>query len=370
MRVVLFANTDWFLYNFKLSLAEALRERGDEVVLLSPPGEYGPRLREMGFRWQALPVSRSGINPLAELATIRRVEAVYRELRPHLVHHFTIKCVIYGSLGARRAGVAHIVNSVTGLGFALLANTWKARLIRPIVLALYRKALRGTQVVFQNADNRETLAASGVVAASDVHVIAGDGIDTSRFVPDVTPPDLSVLMMARLLYSKGIAEFVEAARRVRTVMPQVRFLLAGEADPGNPESVDAETLARWKAEGAVAFLGHRSDALALNQACSIAVLPSTQGEGVPRALLEAAACARPLVATDVPGCRELVQNGVTGLLIPPGDAAALCNAIMTLLHDPALRESLGRAARELVEARFSDRQIIAQTFAIYDAHAL
>lgn len=370
MRVVLFANTDWFLYNFKLSLAKALRARGDEVVLLSPPGEYGASLRGMGFRWEPLPVSRSGVNPLAELAAIRRVGDLYRDVRPDVVHHFTIKCVIYGSLAARRVGVRRIVNSVTGLGFALLANTLKARLIRPVVLALYRRALRNTDVIFQNTDNRDTLAAKGVLARSAVHVIAGDGIDTERFVPLVVVGEnnsVTVLMMARLLHSKGIAEFVDAARRVRSTMPSVRFLLAGEPDPGNPESVDADTLTGWQAEGVVEFLGHRSDALELNQSCRVAVLASTQGEGIPRALLEAAACGRPLVATDVAGCRELVIDGQTGFLVPPADGPALAAAILRLLHDAGLRERLGDAARALVEERFSDHCIIAQTFSIYDA---
>ena len=369
MRVVLFANTDWFLYNFKLSLAKALRARGDEVVLLSPPGIYGPRLREMGFRWEPLPVSRSGINPLAELAAIRRVAALYREVRPDVVHHFTIKCVIYGSLAARRVGVTRIVNSVTGLGFALLANTLKARLIRPVVLALYRRALRGTQVIFQNVDNRNTLAAAGVLSQSTVHVIAGDGVDTERFVPALPAPDVSVLMMARLLRSKGIAEFVEAARRVRAQMPAVRFLLAGEPDPGNPESVDVESLQRWQSEGHVEFLGHRSDALELNQSCRVAVLASTQGEGIPRALLEAAACGQPLVASDVPGCREVVVDGVTGMLVPPSDADALAAAILRLLQDAELCERLGKAGRAFVEERFSDHHITALTFAVYDGTA-
>ncbi|MDB5888914.1 MAG: hypothetical protein JWM03_1786, partial [Rhodocyclales bacterium] len=282
----------------------------------------------------------------------------------------TIKCVIYGSLAARRVGVRRIVNSVTGLGFALLANTFKSRLIRPVVLALYRRALRGTQVIFQNSDNCDTLAATGVLAQSTVHVIPGDGIDTQRFVPPAGPAGgKSVLMMARLLRSKGIAEFVEAARRVRAVMPDVRFLLAGEPDAGNPESVDVDSLQRWKATGAVEFLGHRADALELNQSCSVAVLASTQGEGIPRALLEAAACGRPLVATDVPGCRELVVDGSTGLLVPPADAPALADAILRLLHDNVLSERLGAAARVLVTEHFSDQRIIAQTFAVYDLQA-
>lgn len=410
MKVVLFANTDWFLYNFKRALAEALRARGDEVVLLSPPGEYGERLRELGFRWEALPVSRSGINPLSEWQALRRVQRIYASLQPDVVHHFTIKCVIYGSIAARRAGVRRIVNSVTGLGFALLAQTLKARLIRPVVLGLYRFALRDTDVIFQNADNRDTLLSYRVLARSRVHVIAGDGVDTDVFVPiaamDQTSPlsrppatlppgggdsnhprasavpspwgeggptgpgagervKLRVLMMARLLHSKGVAEFVDAARRVKSQRADVEFQLAGALDPGNPESVTEAELAVWKTEGAVEFLGQRADVLALNQACSIAVLASTQGEGIPRSLLEAGACGKALVTTDVPGCRELVIDGETGLRVPPADAAALAAAILRLLDDADLRARLGRAARERIEARFSDREVIRQTLAVY-----
>ncbi|PAS99208.1 MAG: hypothetical protein BSR46_09415 [Candidatus Dactylopiibacterium carminicum] len=380
-RIVLFANTDWFLYNFKRSLAEALRVRGDEVILLSPPGEYGPRLQALGFHWQALPVSRSGVNPLAELAVIWRLCWLYRQWRPDLVHHFTIKCVIYGSLAARLGGVRAVVNSVTGLGFALLADSPKARLIRPVVLALYRVALRGSEVIFQNPDNRDTLAAHGVLAKSRVWVIAGDGIDTEVFRPakgacgthgvpygadaaEMASP-LVVLMCARLLHSKGVAGFVEAARRVRAQLPEVRFLLAGAPDPGNPESVSETELAAWRASGEVEFLGQRSDMLALNQSASVVVLASTQGEGIPRALLEGAACAVPMVATDVPGCREVVLEGKTGLRVPPGDAGALAQALLRLLCDARLRARMGQAARAHVLTHFADGVVIAQTRAAY-----
>jgi glycosyltransferase involved in cell wall biosynthesis len=265
-------------------------------------------------------------------------------------------------------GVRGIVNSVTGLGFALLANSFKARLIRPVVLALYRLALRGTQVIFQNADNRDTLAGYGVLAKSGVQVIAGDGIDTTRFVPAPSQPDAPVvLMMARLLYSKGVADFVAAARVVREQMPAVRFQLAGAPDPGNPESVDESSLAAWRATGEVEFLGQRSDVLALNQSASVVVLASTQGEGIPRALLEGAACGVPMVATDVPGCRDLVVDGVTGLLVPPGEPAQLAAALLRLLRDAALRAQMGAAARARVEQTFSDQQVIAQTCAVYQS---
>lgn len=366
MRVLLFANTDWFLFNFKLTLVQALRARGDEVILLSPSGDYGPKLREMGFRWEAVPVSRSGINPLAELAVIRRLASLYRDWRPAVVHHFTIKCVIYGSIAARLAGVKAVVNSITGLGFALLAKTPKARLIRPVVLSLYRFALRGTEVVFQNRDNRATLERHGVLASCHVHVIPGDGIDTRRFMPPLQRPEgCVVLMMARLLRSKGVAEYVAAARQVRRRFPEARFLLAGAPDPGNPESVDDASLEAWRGEGVVEFLGHRSDAVELNQTADIVVLASTQGEGIPRALLEGAACAAPMVATDVPGCREVVRDGETGFLVAPGDPVALADGIARLIADPALRRAMGAAARAAVERKFSDACVIGQTLALY-----
>lgn len=366
MKILLFANTDWFLFNFKLSLARTLCARGDELILMSPPGEYGPRLRELGFRWEPLPLTRSGVNPFAELAVIRRIAALYREWQPDLVHHFTIKCVIYGSFAARQAGVPAIVNSVTGLGFALLADSLKARLIRPVVLLLYWLSLRGTEVIFQNRDNRDTLAAHGVLAASHVQVIAGDGIDTDHFRPALTPPRrLTVLMMARLLHSKGIADFVAAAGRVRAKLPDVRFLLAGAQDPGNPESVGDLALGAWRAAGNVEFLGHRSDVLELNQEASVVVLASTQGEGIPRALLEGAACGVPMVATDVPGCRDVVLEGETGHLVPPGDPVRLAEALLALLSDEPRRLRVGSAARKHVERCFSDAVVIAETCAVY-----
>lgn len=366
MRIVLFANTDWFLYNFKRSLAHALREAGHELILMSPDGEHARLLIAEGFKWQAFPFSRSGINPFAELMAIWRLWRVYRALRPDVVHHFTIKCVIYGSLAARWAGVARVVNSITGLGFAILANTPKARLIRPVVLALYRAALRGSRVLFQNKDNLETLRSFGVLESAEAEVVPGDGIDTEHFSPDPGhTPGNCVLMMGRLLHSKGVAEYVAAARIVRLQRPAVRFLLAGAPDPGNPECISEEQLTQWRDEGAVEFLGQRDDVLALQQAADVVVLPSTQGEGMPRALLEGAACGKPMVATDVPGSRELVVEGENGFLVPPSDADALAEAILRLLNNPALAQHMGAQARERVIAVYSNACVTRQSFQAY-----
>lgn len=368
MRVLLFANTDWFLWNFKLALARGLRARGHEVLLISPPGPWGEKLRAEGFHWEPFALSRSGINPFAEAATVARLVRLYGRLQPDLVHHFTIKCVIYGSFAARRAGVRRIVNSITGLGYALLADSLKARLIRQVVRVLYRHTLADTAVVFQNGDNRATLEHLGVLARAQVSVMPGDGVDTRCFVPPPPrEPGATVLMMGRLLAAKGVREYVEAARIVRRERPAARFLLAGAPDPGNPESIDPAQIDAWAAEGSVEFLGARSDVLALQQSADVAVLASTQGEGMPRALTEAAACGRPLVATDVPGCRDLVEPGRNGLLVPPGDAAALAQAVATLLDDPALAAAMGREARHKAEAELSDIRIIERTLEIYAA---
>lgn len=366
MRILLFANTDWFLWNFKRSLARALRDAGHEVLLLSPAGPFGDRLKAEGFQWEAFELSRSGINPLAEFATARRLARFYRRLRPDLVHHFTIKCVIYGSLAARRAGVERIVNSITGLGFAMLATTAKARLIRPVVVALYRRALAGTAVIFQNGDNRDTLARLGVLGRSAVHVIPGDGVDADHFAPPpARAPGRVVLMMCRLLRAKGVAEYVAAAKIVRARLPDARLLLAGAIDPGNPESITEAEVEAWRSEGAVELLGQRADVLELQQGCDVAVLASTQGEGMPRSLVEAASCGRALVATVVPGSRELVEHGVDGLLVPPGDVTALAEAILSLLADPQTCARMGEAARNKVLSELADAPIIAKTVAVY-----
>jgi glycosyltransferase involved in cell wall biosynthesis len=366
MRIVLFANTDWFLYNFKLPLARALRERGHDVVLVSSSGQYGPKLRDLGFRWEPFELTRSGVHPYTEWSAMRRLQALYRRLEPDAVHHFTIKCVIYGSFAARAAGVGHIVNSVTGLGFVMLARTLKARLIRPLVGLLYRKALAHTKVIFQNRDNLATLAALGALNQSETKVIPGDGVDTDYFMPASGPvAEIRVLMVGRLLWSKGIREYIDAAAIVQRQLPHVRFMLAGSPDAGNPESVDEATLTRWRAESGVELLGQRSDVLALQQSCSVAVLASTQGEGMPRSLMEAAACGKPMVATDVPGSRELVVDGVNGFLVPPGSAVALAAAILKLVAQPDVACRMGLAARQRLVAEFSDERIIAQTLQVY-----
>lgn len=366
MKALLFANTDWYLYNFRLPLAKALRSAGYDVVLLSPPGDYAKRLTQEGFRWIGFPFSR-GVNPLTELATLLRLIGLYRRERPHLVHHFTIKCVLYGGIAARCSRAKAIVSSVTGLGHVFITDSWSNRLLRPVVSLVYRFVFGRSQIIFQNPDDRSEFLRLALVEEVRSHLIRGSGVDTAYFYPSANARrerPVTVLMVGRLLQEKGVREFVEAAAMVRKRVPAVEFLLAGDSDPGNPSSIDPRVVAEWQRRGDVSFLGHRPDIRELIQAADLAVLPSYR-EGMPRSLLEAAACGLPLVATDVPGCREIVSNGVNGLLVPPLDTKRLAEAIIELLGNRERREAMGKRSRAMACELFSQDRVIRETMEVY-----
>lgn len=366
-KALLFANTDWYLWNFRLPLARELRQRGWDVVLVSPPGTYHTRLKREGFRWIELQFSRGGMNPLAEAAAIARLIALYRRERPDVAHHFTVKCVLYGGLAARIAGTPATVSSMTGLGHLFTTDTARARIARPLAKLLYRFVLGRSTVIFQNPDDRREFATLGLVEESACQVIRGSGVDVGRFTPAASNGangTETVLLVGRLLAEKGIREFVEAARIVKRIRPGVRFVVAGEADPGNPTSIHPSMLQAWRAEGHVEFRGHQENMLELLHACDVAALPSYR-EGTPRSLLEAAACGLPLVASDVPGCREVVRHGLNGLLVPARDANALAEALLSLLIDSGKRRSMGARSREIAVSDFAQERVIAATLAVY-----
>jgi glycosyltransferase involved in cell wall biosynthesis len=365
MKIILFSNTAWSLYNFRLLLARDLRARA-EVVLLSPPDEYSSRLEAAGFRWVSFPMSRKGMNPLAEFVTIWRLVQLYRRERPALVHHFTIKCMLYGSLAARLTGIS-VVNTVTGLGYIFGQTDWRGRLLNSLVRAAYRFVLRGTQVIFQNPVELGEFTRERLVDATHATLIRGSGIDPDLYTPLPEPEgEPLVLMAARMLRDKGVGEFVEAARHLRTSGLRARFVLVGDTDAGNPAAIPAAQLKAWQDEGAVEWWGWRDDMPLVLAQAHIVCLPSYYKEGLPRFLLEAAASARPIVATDTPGCREAVRPGITGLLIPPRDAVALAAALRTLVSDPALRLRMGREGRRLAEEEFSIQRVNAATMMVYE----
>lgn len=369
MKLILFANTDWYLYNFRRSLILALRDAGHEVLLVSPAGPYGKKLCDLGFRWIPAPMKRRSLNPLRELVLLMWLKHLIVQEKADLIHGFTIKCAVYGSLAARLAGVPARVNAVAGMGYVFTSDDLKARLLRPVVRTLLRLALDGhnSRLILQNPDDVVLFERALLVDSARVRLIAGSGVNCEHFTPTSAheqEKSFRVVLPARLLWDKGLAEYVEAARHLREKGRDIEFLLAGDLDPGNPAGIPESTVRRWVDEGLIQWLGHVDDMSKLFHSVDAVVLPSYR-EGLPKSLIEAGACGLPLVTTDVPGCREVVTNGVDGLLVPMKNVQALAEAIANLQDNPTLRVKLGTAARKKVLAEFDERIVIERTIAVY-----
>lgn len=370
LKIVLFANTEWYLYNFRLPLAVALRESGHDVLLVSPNGPYGDKLLKLGFRWIAAPMDRRSLNPIRELVLLNWLRKLIHSEHVDLVQSFTIKCAIYGSIAARFAGNCSRVSAVAGMGYVFTSNDLRARMLRPLVRAMMRFALDGqkARLILQNPDDVALFCVAGIVDASRIRLIRGSGVNCSRFntcATRTTREPLRVLLAARLLWDKGLAEYSDAARRLKSEGRTIQFLLAGVPDPGNPDSVPESTIKAWVDEGLIEWLGHVDDMPTLLSSIHVMALPTAYGEGLPRSLIEAAASGLALITTDAPGCREVVTHNVDGLLIPLRNAEALANAIACLDDDPSFAASLGSAARDKVLREFDERIVIKRTIEVY-----
>jgi len=368
-RLLFVVNNPAFFLSHRLPLALAAQRAGYDVHVATMAGDSVPQILAHGLAHHAIPMTRSGKQPLQELRTLWALYRLLRRLRPALVHLVTIKPVLYGGIAARLARVPAMVSAISGLGFVFVARGPKAALVRRVVATLYRLALghRNSRIVFQNANDCELLRGLGAVRDGQAVMIRGSGVDLAEYpaVPE-PPPPVTALMVARLLRDKGVLEFVEAARLLQRQGAGVRMLLAGGVDPGNPASVSQADVDGWQQEGCIEALGERSDVAALYAASHIAILPSYR-EGLPRSLIEAAACGRAVVTTDVPGCRDAIEPGETGLLVPPRDAAALAGAIARLAADPALRQRMGVAGRALAEREFDIEDVCRKHLDIYQA---
>ena len=374
MKFVFYANTDWYLYNFRLSTALQLKEEGHEVVMLSPPGEFGDRFAGHGMRWVRLSMDRASLNPVREALMLRQLVGLLKVERPDLLHNFTVKCAVYGAFAARAAKVPAVVNAVAGMGYVFSSDRPKARMLRPFIKLLMRGTLGGghSRLILQNPDDVEALTASRLVPLQKIRLIRSSGVDTTRFSPAASDGagssrPLRVLLAARLLWDKGIREFVHAAELMKQRGRNVEFVLAGTPDSGNPRSVDGREVEQWHARGLVSWLGHVEDMPALLHSVDVMVLPSYYGEGVPRSLIEGAASGLALVTTDLPGCREVVaQHGVDGLHVAPRDANSLAESLALLDDDRDLLRRLGDCARRKALADFDERVVIGKTLEVYD----
>jgi glycosyltransferase involved in cell wall biosynthesis len=369
MRVALVTNTDFNLYNFRLPIARAARARGAEVVLICPDGDYAERMRAEGFRHRAIRVDQGGTNPFRDGALAAQLLGIYQRERPDLVHHFSAKAVIYGTAVARLLGI-RAVNSVPGMGYAFGGSGRGRALLRALMMGLYRAILTGGSgpVVFQTRDDLEFFVRRIGLDPTRARLIRGSGVDPTRFRPRPELRETSpvVLFASRLLADKGVREFCQAAAIVRGRGIDARFWLAGAPRPGHPDSVGEAEIERWRSEGNVEVLGHRDDMEALMARAWFLVLPTAYGEGVPRVLLEAAAMELAIVASDVPGVREVLEDGVTGVAVPARSPEGIADAIQRLISHPAERAAYAAAARELVVREFDERAVVARTIELYE----
>ena len=366
-KLLFLVTEDWSFCLHRLSLARAARDAGYRVTVACRVDRHAAAIEREGFRLVPLNFSRRSLNPLRELALVREIAAVYKKERPDIVHHVALKPVLYGSIAARLAGVPAVVNAFTGLGYAFIARDAKGRAVRALVTRLLRFALGGlsAKTILQNEDDGQTLVRAGLLKPEDIVLIRGSGVDLKEFPASVPPPgEPLVVLPARLLWDKGVGEFVEAARSLKAAGVRARFALVGDTDLENHAAVPPERLKEWKAEGVVEVWGRRDDMPAVFASAHLVCLPSYR-EGLPKALLEAASCARACVTTDVPGCRDAVEDGVTGLVVPVRAVAPLARALRALLEDPERRARMGEAGRRRVEERFSQEYVAAETLALY-----
>ena len=365
-RLLYLVSEDWYFRSHRLPMALAARRAGYEVHVATRVQADGAAIEALGIKLHPLAWRRGSTNPFDRLRLIGDVRRLYRGLKPDLVHHVALEPTVIGSVAALGLPL-RTLNALAGLGFSFTSSSPKARLTGFILRGLLRFLLarRNTAVLVQNEDDGAVIAALGI-NPDRVFLIPGSGVDSDQLTPMPEPPGpVTAAFVGRLLDDKGIRTLIAAheilARRGRPV----RLLLAGEADPANPASIPPKEIASWKAREGVEVLGQVADIRDVWAEAHIAVLPSRR-EGLPKSLLEAAACGRAIVATDVPGCRVIARDGINALLVPPDDPAALADAVDVLARDPVLRQSFGKAGRSMVEEEFSSAQVGQQIVALYD----
>lgn len=367
-KILFFVTEDWYFCSHRLTLAIAAKNAGYDVAVVTHVDEHAESIRQSGIMLIPFDLSRRGMNLVSELSVIKRLITIYREEKPDILHHVAMKPVIYGSFAARFAGVPNVVNAFAGLGYIFTSTDIKARLLRTVMGFSLRGLInrKNSRLILQNQDDCELLIGKGFINKERVRFIKGSGVDINTYYPCTEPEGVPLVILAsRMLWAKGIKEFVDAARHLKSKGVEARFALVGESDTHNPSSVSTAQLAAWNSEGVIEWWGHRRDMPKLLAESNIVCLPSFYGEGVPKVLIEAAACGRSIVTTNTPGCREIVRNGENGFLVPTHNSLAVAEAIDKLMENRDLRKKMGEKGREIVVREFSTEKVVSATVAIY-----
>ncbi|MEN8240826.1 MAG: glycosyltransferase family 4 protein [Chloroflexota bacterium] len=369
MKILLAANTAWYLYNFRSALIYEIALRGWEPVLVSPPDRYAEKLAASGYRHIPWELGRQTLTPWTEYRSMQRLREIYAQEKPDLIHHHTMKVLLYGSLAVRPLGIP-VVNSVPGRGYVYSSSETKAKLLKPLVTNFLRIALRkglSQQMIFENRDDQNFFLDKRIVSEKKTTLIPSVGVDEKRFYPSPLPEgEFTVGFVGRMLREKGVELFVEAARQLRADAVSCKMVLIGEPDPGNADSVTIEELRNWDSEPNVEWWGWVEDMQEAYSRIHLLANPTNYGEGVPTTLVEAAMVNRAVVASDWPGCREIINHDETGLLVPPKDAAALARAITHMVENKADYERLRMNVHNLALKKFSAGDVNSQTLLVYE----
>ena len=366
-RLLFLITEDWYFWSHRLDLARAARDAGFDVMIATRVTGHGEQIRKEGFRLLPITLLRRNRNPARELRAIMQLVQLYRRERPYIVHHVAIKPILYGSFAAWIARIPVVINAFAGLGYAFTGRSDRSACLQFGVRLGLKNALclNHSLALFQNSEDRDRLVQEGIVVSSRSRIIPGSGVDVERFRPLEETEGVPVVMLAsRMLWDKGVGEFVEAARRLKRRAVQARFVLVGRCDADNPAAIERHQLQQWVHEGVIEWWEHRDDMPVVLASATVVTLPSYR-EGLPKVLLEAAACGKPIVAADVPGCREVVRHHVNGLLVPPKNPAALAEAIGFLLDHPAQRAAMGVATREIAVQEYSVPKVAGQMLGLY-----
>ena len=368
MKIILIANTSWYLYNFRRPLLKELIVQGYEVHTISPVDGYTEKLNELGITTHNIKISRSGLSPVKDTRLMFSLFNLYRKVKPDIIHHFTVKPVIWGSIASRLFSKIRVINSIPGLGIVFKGN----KFTKFIVTTLYKFAFRKKhKVIFQNPDDYKIFLSEKLVDEKQCSLILSSGVDTEYFVKTMKKINNTTVtfgVMARLLWSKGIREFVKASHRIVSEFPHAKFIILGSPDLGSKDSIPLEWLEKTNSKyDYIIWIEHTEDVRPFLDDIDVFVLPSYYPEGVPKSLIEAASMKLPIITTKTPGCKEVVENGCNGYLVKPNDVDELVNSMKNLINDTNKRIEFGKHSRDLAIRKFDVKNVNNRTIDLYES---
>jgi len=368
MKIFFVSNTSWYLYNFRLPLLKEILSKGHAVFALAPRDKYVKQLQQNEITHVDIAISRSSINPIKDISLILKLITIYKEYRPDVIQHFTVKPVIYGTIAARLCHIKYIFNMVPGMGYVFTGTSFKKFWVQRIVRLLYQKTMNFSHhVFFQNRDDSYYFLKYKLVDKQKTSILPGTGVDIDKFRPGniIKKKGVTFVIAARMLWDKGIGEFVEAARTLRLRYKNTNFWLLGPVDLQNPKGIRSEQLEDWNKEGVINYHGMTDNVKSYLERSDVIVLPSYYREGIPLSLLEGAAMGMPIITTESPGCRDVVEDGKNGYLVPIKNSVKLASAMEKFIVNPELISRMGKASRKMAVEKFDSKKIVKKILKYY-----